>query len=163
TPATDIYSLGVIAYQLLLGHAPFSASDDLALVEMHLNATPPAPASFRPDLPRALGALFVQMLAKHPADRPTLPDIIAALHAGRPPPPRVDPGRARPGDRRGVAQRVPLACYVVIAMKKLTTFLAVATLALALGACKKKRDTEQKDDTTARPAEETKLAPKPDD
>jgi len=49
-------------------------------------------------------------------------------------------------------------------MKKLTTLLAVATLALAVGACKKKRETEQKDDTTAtRPADEPKPAPKPDD
>ena len=49
-------------------------------------------------------------------------------------------------------------------MKKLTTLLAVATLALAVGACKKKRETEQKDDTPAtRPADEPKPAPKPDD
>jgi hypothetical protein len=49
-------------------------------------------------------------------------------------------------------------------MNKLTTLLAVATLALAVGACKKKRETEQKDDTTAtHPADEPKPAPEPDD
>jgi len=49
-------------------------------------------------------------------------------------------------------------------MKKLTTLLAVATLALSVGACKKKRETEQKDDTPAtKSADDPKPAPKPDD
>jgi serine/threonine protein kinase len=78
TPATDVYSLGVIAYQLLCGIAPFAADDHHALIQAHLHQPPPPPTE---DLPAPMRDLLVRMLAKNPVDRPTLVEIKAGLGA----------------------------------------------------------------------------------
>lgn len=79
TPAADIYSLAVLAYQLLFGCPPFVARDDLALIKLHLHEAPPAPATLWCDTPPELARLLLAMLAKDPAQRPALPAIVALL------------------------------------------------------------------------------------
>ncbi len=84
TPAADIYSLAVLAYQLLCRRPPFAASSDLALISMHLRAEPPRASSAWPRIPRELDDLLVAMLDKHPDARPTLAEVERTLRAERP-------------------------------------------------------------------------------
>ncbi len=79
TPAADIYSLGVLAYQLLLGAPPFASTNDLELIKQHVRATPPRPSATWADIPPELEGLLLAMLAKRPEDRPSLAMIDAVL------------------------------------------------------------------------------------
>jgi serine/threonine-protein kinase len=68
--ASDVYSFGVILFRMLTGALPFAADDALALVNMHLHATPPSVASLQPNAPPDLAALTAAALRKDPAQRP---------------------------------------------------------------------------------------------
>jgi serine/threonine-protein kinase len=77
---TDIYSLGVILYEMLIGHPPFVSEGFGDLVNMHINVAPVSPRSLRPEIPEALDALVMQMLAKTPEARfDGMPALRAAL------------------------------------------------------------------------------------
>jgi serine/threonine-protein kinase len=83
TPAADLYALSVLAYQLLLGEPPFASRSDLALIQKHLRDEPPRPRMLWPAVPPELEATLLAMLAKQPADRPALADVVRALRAAR--------------------------------------------------------------------------------
>ncbi|MFI8194747.1 serine/threonine-protein kinase [Streptomyces sp. NPDC085946] len=70
-PASDVYSLGCVLFELLTGRPPFHAATSLAVVQQHVNATPPSPARLRPGIPPLLADYVLGMLAKEPAHRPT--------------------------------------------------------------------------------------------
>ncbi len=79
TPAADVYSLAVLAYQLLLGEPPFAAKDDLELLRKHLHAAPPVPSTLWAEIPADLEAVLQGMLAKNAEDRPTLDEVVLVL------------------------------------------------------------------------------------
>lgn len=81
SPATDIYSLGVMAYELFLEQLPFEAETAAEIMAMHLRATPPAPSEMWPDIPPALESLILAMLAKSPDQRPTTLEVAHRLEA----------------------------------------------------------------------------------
>lgn len=83
TPSTDIYSLGVVAYECLAGKRPFTGESQVAIAMAQINdAPPPLPA----DVPEPVQRLVMACLAKDPADRPAsaakLAQAAAALHRG---------------------------------------------------------------------------------
>jgi serine/threonine-protein kinase len=71
---SDIYSLGVMLYQMLAGRLPFDAADLAQLVQEHREARPPELRSLAPQLPTGVLRLVREMLAKQPLRRPQTPD-----------------------------------------------------------------------------------------
>jgi serine/threonine-protein kinase len=66
---SDIYSLGVLAFQLLTGQVPFDARGATAVLLAHLQQPPPDPRRLRPDLPDFAARAVLRALAKRPASR----------------------------------------------------------------------------------------------
>lgn len=65
----DIYSLGVMLFQMVTGQLPFSAETPLAVVMQHVSDLPPMPMEFNPDVPLDLQEVILKALAKEPDDR----------------------------------------------------------------------------------------------
>jgi serine/threonine protein kinase len=87
----DLYSLGVVFYQMLTGELPFKADTLAATRDAHLKARPPHPAVQPLHMPKVLDNLVVQLMSKHPDKRPrdaeavgaVLKWILGELEAGR--------------------------------------------------------------------------------
>jgi len=69
TPVSDVYSMGVVAFEMLTGEVPFDSDDAYRLLMMHVNEPAPPPSLLEPELPPALDELVGHALAKRPEDR----------------------------------------------------------------------------------------------
>ncbi len=78
-PAGDIYSLGVIFYQVLAGEKPFCGDTAFHVARRILKEDPPDLEAVRPGLPAGLTALVKQMMDKQPGQRPTAEEVLHAL------------------------------------------------------------------------------------
>lgn len=92
TDRSDIYCLGVVAFEMVTGAVPFTAKTPMALAAAHLRDIPPAVAKLRPETDPQFAALIDRCLSKKPAARPTAESIArylappAQAHLEWPPP-----------------------------------------------------------------------------
>lgn len=100
---SDLYSLGVLIFQLLSGRLPFEGDSPTALIFQHVYEAPPELGTLAPGIPPALGSIVCKLLAKSADDRhQTAEEVLAdlrALRAGEPLPSGAD--RAAAGDAAG--------------------------------------------------------------
>lgn len=66
---SDIYALGVVAYEMATGRVPFQGDSPTAVLMQHLNTAPPPPRQLNANIPEAVQAVILRALAKDPADR----------------------------------------------------------------------------------------------
>ena len=80
----DVYALGAIAYELLVGRPPFEHEDPDELIRLHLTKRAEAPSLRRPELPAALDVAILNSLAKEPAERtPSAGALCSAMSSVR--------------------------------------------------------------------------------
>ncbi len=78
----DVYSLGVVLFQMLTGQVPFRASTAVSLLMMQAQQPPPSPRSLNAEIPPAVEAVLLKALAKKPAERyQSAAEFAAALRA----------------------------------------------------------------------------------
>jgi len=78
-PQSDVYSLGVMAYELFLEQLPFEAETSAEIMAMHLRCPPPPPSELWPDIPASLENLLLAMLAKDAGARPSMLSVAHQL------------------------------------------------------------------------------------
>lgn len=75
-PMTDLYAMGVVTFEMVTGSLPFTGTSPVDLLMKHVDARPPKPSEFVPELPAALDSFILQMLTKDPETRPGSADAL---------------------------------------------------------------------------------------
>lgn len=141
---SDIYSLGVMLYEMVTGRVPYQAETPMAVVLQHINAPLPLPSAIWPDIPEAVERIILKALAKNPDDRyQTAGELSAALNAAvglTEEETRPIPTSAPPEGRRRIMQmgwgRIAIGAVGLVA-------LLVLLFALSRGLLKSRMQSEQ--------------------
>ncbi len=82
--SSDLYSIGVVLYELLTGRVPFDADAAVTIALKHVSEAPTPPTAINPNIPPELEAVVMWALNKNPADRPKdADDFVAALESAK--------------------------------------------------------------------------------
>lgn len=83
-PRSDLYSLGIVLFEMITGEPPFSGSSPVSIAYKHVQEQPPTASSLNPAVPPALDEVIARLLAKDPEDRyPAAEDVRADLRRFR--------------------------------------------------------------------------------
>lgn len=69
SPASDVYSLGVVIFYMLTGRLPFTAGTASEMAQLHRQAQPPNPSHYNPAIPQPLEEIILKILSKEPSQR----------------------------------------------------------------------------------------------
>jgi outer membrane protein assembly factor BamB len=123
-PPTDVYSLGCVLFECLVGEPPFRREQDAAVMYAHLHDPPPSAQARRPEVPSGLDQVIGKAMAKRPADRyVTAGELAAALKGAKAGARPTRPGRIRSKGKVWLAVAGALVAIGVV----------LAIVALALG------------------------------
>ena len=125
---TDIYSLGVILFEMLSGRVPFQGRTIQELIAMHIAAPPPSLAALRPAIPSALVAIVERMLAKTPATRPDAAEVVTALAGARTPDALMSPAEVQRRRRRKRYKNIGLVVGTGVLSLVVVVFFVVKAL-----------------------------------
>ena len=78
SPRTDLYALGVMAYELVTGELPYTSPGPVEVLMLHVSGDIPSPKALVPNIPAALDSLIVRLLAKRAEDRPQSAEEVRA-------------------------------------------------------------------------------------
>jgi serine/threonine-protein kinase len=133
-PRSDLYSLGVVLYELATGKVPFDSPSQFDVMLAHVSQTPMPPRHHKEDLPAAFDAIVLRAMAKDPAQRyqsaEEFDDALAAFEDGEPAPEAVVAPEPKPAPAPPPAAEMPAAAPVIARRSGLPTLTTAALMFL---------------------------------
>jgi serine/threonine protein kinase/tetratricopeptide (TPR) repeat protein/TolB-like protein len=134
----DIYALGALAYEMLCGRTPFTASSPQALLAAHITQAPDPAAHYRPSISPVLNAVVMRCLEKRAADRwQSASELLAQLDAASTPSAGLAPSGAQTvissGTETALRRSNPLRVAAIFAVASIVVLAAAWLLVQRLG------------------------------